>query len=81
MTLAGRAPIQLSPQQSLLLVLGAGVVVIGLLAGLLAEALIGRGISAVLRLMGVRAPTKSRARTAIDELEARLRDSREQGPH
>ncbi len=78
--MAGRVPIQLSPQQSLLLAVIGGLVVVGLLGGLILEIAVGSGISAVLRLFGVRAPAKSRARMAIDELEARVRTPRDPGP-
>lgn len=77
--LAGRVPVQLSPQQSLLVFVVAGVAGLGLVAGVLLETLVGGGIAALLRAVGVRAPAKSRARTAIDELEARVRGSHGDG--
>lgn len=76
--IAGRVPIQLSPQQSFLVILVGGLVGIALLGGLLLETLVGGGIATVLRVIGVKRPAKSRARTAIDEFEARVR--RAQGP-
>lgn len=79
MVLAGRVPIQLSPQQSLLIFVVGALVAIGLLGGLLLETLVGGGVAAVLRALGVRAPAKSRARMAIDELEARVRGPQEPG--
>ena len=74
-------PIQLSPQQSMLVFVIGVLVGIGLAGGLLLETLVGGGVAAVLRAIGVRAPAKSRARVAIDELEARVRGPQEPPPH
>jgi hypothetical protein len=70
-----RVPARLSPEQTFLVVLVGGLVLVALVGGLLLEMLVGGGVSAVLRMMGVQRPTKSRARTAIDEFEARVRGS------
>jgi len=70
--LAGRVPIQLTPQQTFVVAFLGGLVLVALVGGLLLETLVGGGIAAVLGMMGVRKPTKSRARLAIDELEARV---------
>lgn len=81
--LAGRG-LQLSPQQTFLVVLVGGLVLVALAGGVLLETLIGGGVAAVLRMMGVRRPTKTRARVAIDEFEARVRGGAQdppQAPH
>ena len=78
--LAGRVPVQLSPAQAFLVVFVGGLVLVALVGGLLLETLVGGGVAAVLRMMGVQRPTKTRARMAIDELEARVRGEAPPGP-
>lgn len=74
--LVGRIPIQLTPQQSLLV----GGLAIGLLIALallvFAEWLFGGVIGALLRLFGQTGPDRNAISSALDELEERLRDRR-----
>ena len=69
----GGRGIQLTPEQSIVVAIVVGAIVLTVLIAILLEALIGRGAGWLLRLLGVPRPRKSPARIAIDELEARVR--------
>ena len=69
----GGRSIQLTPEQSIVVAAVVLAIVLAILISLLLEAVIGRGAGWLLRLFGVRPPTKSPARLAIDDLEARVR--------
>jgi uncharacterized integral membrane protein len=71
--LATRVPVQLTPQQSVL-VLGLVVgLMVAVVVGILFESILGGVSSLVLRLTGHRPPRRSSFRTRLDELEERLR--------
>jgi hypothetical protein len=73
-----RIPINLTPEQSMVLLLVVAAVVVVLVALAVLELVLGRGAAFALRLGRRPPPRKSPTRVALDELEKRLRHRGEQ---
>jgi hypothetical protein len=69
----GRVPINLTPEQTLLVLLAVLVLVGIFLAFKVLEVVLTRGAALAVRLSGRTPPRKSPTRIALDELEERLR--------
>jgi hypothetical protein len=78
--LAVRAPANLSPAQSLLVVAVVLGVVLVLVLGAVIEGVLGGLLGFFLRLAGHRPPRKGPVATALDELEARMERERRERP-
>jgi hypothetical protein len=73
--LLGRSamPVQITRGQAIAVLALVGLVALGAAVYLVGELLFGRGADLTLRATGHAPPRKSVARTAIDQLEARIR--------
>jgi hypothetical protein len=74
--LAARIPVNLSPGQTVLLVVLAAGVIVALLAGSVLESVFSTLAGMVLKMTGHQPPKKSGFRAALDELEERLERER-----
>lgn len=71
--LATRVPIQLTPQQTVLVLGVVAMVLLAIVVGILLESVVGGLSSLLLRLTGHRPPRKSSLGNKLDELDERLR--------
>jgi hypothetical protein len=74
--LAARIPVNLSPGQTVLLLVLAAGVILALLAGTVLESVFGTLAGMVLKMTGHQPPKTSGIRAALDELEERLERER-----